>query len=204
MLIDSGAAVDLGADLLPGERLVWSGRPDTRRLLVASDLYLIPFSLLWTGFAIFWEVAAVSSGGPTLLFALWGIPFVAVGLHMMFGRFVVRRWLGRRTAYAITDRRAIVVAPTWRGRRRTSFVWLGSYPPVTLRAGRHGRGTLIVGAVPSGTRPGADDTGPDSFLASVPGTTLAFWNIADAAEVSNLLTRTISDAASPRRAAAYS
>ena len=92
----------------PGERLVWQGRPD-RKLFVLrkSDIFLIPFSLMWGGFAIFWEISVLSTPDP-LPFALFGLPFVAIGLYIMFGRFLVDAYVRHNTDYALTNKRAII------------------------------------------------------------------------------------------------
>jgi hypothetical protein len=92
--------------LMSDERLLWSGQPDPTKIFSAADLFLIPFSLIWGGFAIFWEVGVVAHG--SLLFSLFGLPFVAMGLYFIFGRFVVKSRRKRQTSYGLTDRRALV------------------------------------------------------------------------------------------------
>jgi hypothetical protein len=95
--------------LRPGEELLWYGRPDPAVVFGPGDLFMIPFSILWLAFAIFWESGVIRSGsGP--FFAIWGIPFIAIGSYALAGRFIYKRINKKRTVYAITRNRAIIVA----------------------------------------------------------------------------------------------
>jgi hypothetical protein len=96
------------AYLSEGESILWMGQPNPNWLLSPSDVILIPFSLMWGGFAIFWETGALGAAGPSF-FALWGIPFVIVGQYFIWGRFVHKYLRRRQTYYAITERRALVL-----------------------------------------------------------------------------------------------
>ena len=59
-------------------------------MLTPRDALLIPFSFMWGGFATVWETTALSAKAPFPV-ALFGLPFVCVGLFMIFGRFLVDR-----------------------------------------------------------------------------------------------------------------
>jgi hypothetical protein len=139
-------------DLLPDEQVVWTGQPDAGRILDASDILLIPFSLLWGGFAIFWEAnalgwAPLSSGRPApTFFILWGVPFVLVGLYMIFGRFIHKVWTRKRTYYALTTKRALILTETW-GRSVRSFN-LDRLPGITTSSRGDGSGSIVFS--PSG------------------------------------------------------
>lgn len=92
--------------LYPGENLLWTGKPGKGRPLRKEDLYLIPFSILWCGFAVFWELSVIKTDAP-IFFKLWGIPFVLIGLYFTVGRFVVKRLREKNTRYALTSQRLI-------------------------------------------------------------------------------------------------
>jgi hypothetical protein len=80
-----------------------------------ADVILIPFGLGWTGFSVFWEYNAIFQMprhfgiAPGVGFAIFGLPFLAVGLFLLAGRFFYQRYTRLRTGYAITTRRAIII-----------------------------------------------------------------------------------------------
>jgi hypothetical protein len=109
-------------ELAPGETIVWAGKANPRIILHQEDWLAVPFSLLWGGFALFWLLGASGIwdvSGHQHQFAWFGVvfgaPFVLVGQYMIWGRFLFSQWLKRRTFYALTNRRAIVVRKTFLG-----------------------------------------------------------------------------------------
>jgi len=94
-------------DQLRGEPLLWSGRPDPRVLFGRGDLLLVPFTVLWGSFAVFWNVMVWRTHAPIFL-RLWGIPFLLVGLYVIIGRFFIKRNRKRRLEYALTRSRALI------------------------------------------------------------------------------------------------
>jgi hypothetical protein len=135
-------AVDTPIDLLPGEQLLWQGESVRHRLFWPPDAFLIPFSLFWCGFAVFWE-AQVLRGDTPLLFPIFGGCFVAMGVYFVVGRFVARAISSRRTRYAVTDRRLVVTGGLTG--RRTQSAYLKDLPPPILTERDDRSGTLAFG-----------------------------------------------------------
>lgn len=98
---------ELRTNLGSGEKLIWTGKPKTGILFRSSDAFLIPFSLLWGGFAVFWESTVFVTDAP-MLFKLWGIPFVLAGIHIVIGRFFIDAKKRANTIYGITTDRVII------------------------------------------------------------------------------------------------
>jgi hypothetical protein len=145
----TSASDALAGDLLPGERILWAGRPHSHVIFQPSDALIVPLSLLWAGFAIFWEWSVLhtpNAGVSGLFFALWGVPFVLIGVYLVVGRFVVQWMTKRRTYYAVTDRRALV--RTGLTGRVLQLADLRRLPTVTKQVRRNGVGTLVFGVEP--------------------------------------------------------
>lgn len=154
-----------------------------------QDALLIPFSLMWGGFAIFWEASVLSNqhARDGVLFPIWGVPFVLIGLYLIIGRFFVRRWALRNTVYALTNRRAVSLTPSVRGAARESSVWLRSYPQIDRRGASPGRGTLCIGAAGIGPRSLLADPGWPG-LWNQRGGGIVFFDIDDVDQVYGLIT----------------
>jgi hypothetical protein len=134
-------------ELGPSERLLWSGRPRQGFVLRASDAFLIPFSIMWGGFAIFWEASVISRGAP-FFFMLWGVPFVLVGLYIMVGRFWVDARQRAATFYGVTSERVVIVSGVFA--RGVKSLGIDTLTDVSLTERVGGGGTITFGSVPFG------------------------------------------------------
>jgi hypothetical protein len=150
---DQGRNMPAGADALQqelraalerGENILWSGYPAQGIRFVPQDAFMIPFSLLWGGFAITWETTAVAGGAP-FLFALWGIPFVLMGLYMIFGRFLADARTRANTIYAVTDQRVIILSGLFA--RSLRSLELPGLAEINSTEKPDGSGTIAFGAV---------------------------------------------------------
>ena len=158
---------EIGDILEPRERLIWTGVPKRGLQLRISDAFLIPFSIFWGGFAIFWEMSAIRSGAPTFI-VLFGVPFVLIGLYLIIGRFFWDARARANTVYGLTNLRAIIISGVVT--KTTSSVLLQNLTDISIRTRANGEGTIVLGRPnpfygwwgrPSW--PGADGYAPPSF-----------------------------------------
>jgi hypothetical protein len=135
MTIDPGAAMKVQPEMMSGERVYWAETPNPSVIFHSDDWAIVPFSLLWGGFAIFWEAGVLGywgngprSGSPSLFMAIWGIPFIVMGQYMIWGRFLYDAWLKKRTYYAVTNRRVLVLQESWK--RKMNWMFLEAIPTI--------------------------------------------------------------------------
>lgn len=153
-MITTPISVDVfSSELLPGERVHWTGSPNASVIFHREDLATVPFSLLWGGFAIFWLLGAsgiwdVFANKPNDTFhwfgIIWGTPFVLVGQYLIWGRFIHTAWKKRRTYYALTDRRALILYYAFRARNVES-AYFSNLDRVEKRVRPDGIGSIAFG-----------------------------------------------------------
>jgi hypothetical protein len=141
--------------LAAGETIHWTGQPETSVIFHKEDFFVIPFTLMWGGFAIFWEAGVLgfwtdgkSVHAISLFMSLWGIPFVVIGQYMIWGRFFAAAWMKRRIYYALTNRRALVYQD-W-GSRKLIAAYLDQIPGIDRESNTRGIGTIRFGSISAG------------------------------------------------------
>src|SRR5438309_975004 len=131
--------------LSPGERIIWSGQPKQGIAFRRSDLIAVPFGLMWGGFALFWNFGVWTSfpnsgTADDWFFKLWGLPFLAVGLYIIVGRFFYDAWVRKRSIYAVTNERVLILG----GSSSSKLVSreIQSLPMLELTESGDGTGTI--------------------------------------------------------------
>lgn len=144
--MDTNTTLSSDLSLSAGESVQWSGRPRQGVVFRRADFVLIPFSVLWTGFAVFWTVGAASVGAPTGFWA-FGLVFVAIGSFFIVGRFIVDSMRRAKTSYTVTTHRVVIVEDFFG--HKVKSVSLRTLPDITLQAGANGAGTILLGSASS-------------------------------------------------------
>jgi hypothetical protein len=144
----------ISEELRGDEKVLWQGQPDPSITFTKMDTFLVPFSLLWGGSAIFWELSALGItvlngkkvGAAGAIFPLFGIPLVVIGLYFIFGRFIVKRKKKARTWYAVTSKR-VIIATDFMGQKVES-VKISSLGSISKSIRSDGFGTITFGNAP--------------------------------------------------------
>jgi hypothetical protein len=151
-----------------GERLLWHGAPRRGLRLRAADLFLIPFSLLWGGLAIFKESSVPSIPDAPWFMKLGGIFFVLIGLYLIVGRFFADAKMREKTLYALTGERVLILSGVFR--RESRSLTLRNLSEVSVVQARDDSGTITFGSAPpfaaffggiAGSLPGGGRNGSD-------------------------------------------
>jgi len=133
---------ELAPNLGTNEKLLWTGRPKAGIVFRGSDAFLIPFSLLWGGFAIFWETNVFATDGP-FFFKLWGIPFILVALYITVGRFFVDAKKRANTIYGVTHDRIIIKSGIFS--REIKSLNIRTLSDITIDQKGDNSGTITIG-----------------------------------------------------------
>jgi hypothetical protein len=186
----SAGASDLNSverRLSSDEKIEWIGKPDPEKRFTPADRFLVPFSLMWGGFAIVWETLAISGGAA--LFALFGLPLVAMGLYFIFGRFIYKANRKRRTIYAVTSRRVLAIVRSRNGvGESVAAVYLRSIPNMSTSAVSGGKGSVEFG-VSSPMYSQYANSGLEIFARGEQASGVAFFDIEDPQGVADLVER---------------
>ena len=184
----------LQSELNSGEKVIWTGQPLAKRNWW-QDLPIVLFGIPWTAGSVFWIIMAFSitshsSSTPSpfpfnlfsVAFPLFGVPFVLVGIWMLSTPFRSRRNM-QRTLYAITDKRGIILSPSWRGAITILNIAPEDLSVRTRTQNPDGSGSIVFPRLTT-TRRAA---GPDGGTYEV---TVGFANIPNVRDVDALIERT--------------
>ena len=105
--------------LLPGEEILWDGQPQLNGRLSAGSAGISVFGIIWLSFSLFWTIGAFATtrasgtiGILGLLFPLFGLPFIAIGVFMVFFLPAKQRAKNQSAYYYVTDKRIIINVST--------------------------------------------------------------------------------------------
>jgi hypothetical protein len=179
-------------ELLKDEKILWMGQPNPNIKYTSMDWFLVPFSIFWGGFAIFWELSVLgisflsneNGDGAPFFFALFGIPFVVMGIYFIFGRFIYKKWKKKRTYYAITNKRVLIVTNT--NNRNIEAEFIASIPAINYSQKSNGAGTIRFGNFNFMTDMYAN-TGMDFFSGFSGKSSPAFFDIDNVKEAYTLV-----------------
>ncbi len=93
---------------LNNEKILWQGEPTKVPLLHKSDIFMIPFTLIFGGSLIFYAIAAaiMMIKGESIMFSLVGITALLMGAYILFFRLWYRKKRIKKQVYFVTKKRA--------------------------------------------------------------------------------------------------
>jgi len=117
LAVDQDSLTAIKPELKNGETVLWAARPRAGVIFHGNEYEAqVLFGLLAGCFTIVWETLAIwslwsmpSHIGRSVLMILFGIPLFVDGQYRMWGRFLYAAWKKKKSYYAVTDRRVIVV-----------------------------------------------------------------------------------------------
>jgi hypothetical protein len=132
--------------LNPAEKIIWSGKPRQGLLFRRSDIFFVPFSIIWTVLAVWWELGNVLSDLP-FQEKLWGIVMLSVAAYILLLRFLVDLAFRYLTFYALTNQRVLIHT----GLLKTTLISLplADIQEINLDLRKNGRGDIVFGPLDS-------------------------------------------------------
>lgn len=173
--------------LLPGEEILWDGQPRLNGRINSGSVGVSVFGIIWLSFSLFWTGMAFamtrSSGTPDILsylFPLFGLPFVAIGVFMVFFVPAKQRIKNRATYYYVTNKRIIINVDTQKSPAFNSMFYR-DIQHVQIMINRDNTGNIVFTPMLGETRAYNRSTG------AVPSPDNCFYRVESSGDVHKLI-----------------
>ena len=93
------------------------------------------------------SASAKGEGAIAFVLPVFGLVFVAMGLYMLFGRFIGESRIRAHTCYGLTNQRLLIVSG--RRMRNVKSLSLRSLPDISLSERADGTGTITFFPIPT-------------------------------------------------------
>ena len=178
--------------LLPGEEILWEGRPKILSGINPGSVGKSAFGLMWLGFSLFWTITAflmtraIPGNDATAMFfkvffPLFGLPFVAIGIFIVFINPMKQKNKVSNTLYYLTDKRLII---TSNGLDAIFIsIFIKDLKTVHLTKNKDNTGNIMFGSVFNDAA--INGRGSDTYV--MPAYNNCFYRIEDAEDVYKLI-----------------
>ena len=119
------------------EYILWKGKPEKGHLITGGDMIMMIFGIFWLSFCFFFEYSIIQSQS-SLFFILWGIPFILVGLYLVFGRLIQKIYLRNKIFYVITNKKIMI-----KHGNKIEMYDGSQLPPMEIHIHKNGNGTIL-------------------------------------------------------------
>lgn len=146
-------------DLIDGEEILWSGKPESKSGFSIGNVFLIFFGIIWLSFSLFMEYNAIMVYIETgfIIMALFGLPFVFIGFFLLFGLPLYAKKKKKSVYYAVTNKRLIIVNLSKKSKNvQTEFI--KDLKGINKIIRKNGIGTIVFGNNPALAYMGANYT----------------------------------------------
>lgn len=177
-------------ELMHGENLLWTGKPDRLKLFTLADIFIIPFSILFMNIALHVEYALFSDLPENIYTLIYSVTintlFVLLGFYYTLGRYIYKFLLRKNTFYAVTNKRILIKSTFFPKKLQTKFIKDTAGANIVMR--NNNTGDIIFGKNDFGTTM-YNNTGLDLFfMLSKEPSTPAFYNIENVKAIHSLIT----------------
>lgn len=122
--------------MTPGEYVLWRGHPEKGNTFTAASAIRALFSLGVLAFCLVWEITAFRQGNSVIMM-VFGLPFIAVGLFMLWSSTLRGPYLRNKTFYVITNKKLML-----KEGKNIRFCDGHRLPPMQVKEHRNGNATL--------------------------------------------------------------
>jgi hypothetical protein len=177
-------------DLQRDEKLLWVGRPTPLRVILQDRKVVTTGAVMLIALISLVMIVLVFPNSHLLSLKLigmgWSFGLIVLGFLLLglsyFARPIYDYFMARRTVYAVTDQRALILKATLRGRKILSY---RQFEQVKRRSLFNGKGDLLFASENYRQR--------HNGSARIRTRSIGFFGIENAREVEQLMIRTFGD-----------
>ena len=125
-------------EMLKDEKILWSGQPKQGFFLTGRDIFASLFGLIFLGLGSLMEYSAIQSFDIFLM--IFSLPFILFGLYMILGSIIYKNYQTKRTYYAVTNQRIIILTNSFNKKVESKVI--SQIPVLNKTVKTDGSGTI--------------------------------------------------------------